>query len=107
MKHNGIRYIKIETVADGDVFDGCNLAQAAPGTEIFAGLKGLTFTRCNLARAIVPADSIIVDCNTSQMPLPPEPEIPEMIEIDAAELEALMADRAELKRLQALEASHD
>ena len=107
MKHKDKLFSRLGEIADGDVFDGCNLAQGEPGTEIFAGLKGLTFTRCNLARAIVPDDSIIVDCNTSQTPLPPEPEIVEMVEIEASELAALRVDSKELKRLRVMEINDD
>ena len=104
MLHKGRLFSRIEAVADGDEFVGCNLAQSAPGTEIFAGKARLKFTRCNLARAIVPADSAIEDCNTSQMAVVAMPEPPERVEIDAAELASLRADllevREELKQLK-------
>ena len=87
-------------VRAGDTLDGCNLAQTVPGTPIFAGIKGLTFRHCNLARAVVPADAIVEACNTSQAPLPPEPQDVEMVEIEAAELAALRADRAKLKAIE-------
>ena len=90
-----------DNIENGTVFEDRNFAQSKPGTLIFEGAKGLTFRRCNLARAIVPEDSVIEDCNTTQMALPPEVEPVEMIEIEATELEALQADRAELHRLQA------
>lgn len=59
---------------NGDGFVGCNLSQPEPGTKICKGRKGLKFVRCNLARARVPEGSIIEDCNTSQVPLPEEPD---------------------------------
>ena len=102
MEHKGRLFSRIEAVADGDEFVGCNLAQSVPGTEIFAGKARLKFTRCNLARAVVPDDSVIVDCNTSQRPIPVAVEPPERVEIDAAELASLLADREELKQLKAV-----
>lgn len=90
----------IDEVRDGDTLEDCNLAQAAPGTEIFKGVRGLTFRRCNLARAVVPEDATIEDCNTSQRPLPPEAEPEEMIEIERAEYDALLADREKLRELE-------
>ncbi len=100
MIHEGKLFSRVGKVKDGDEFVGCNFAQAVPSTAIFADKKGLKFTRCNLARAIVPGDSTIEDCNTSQSPIPPEPEPVEMVEIEAAQLAALRADREELKRLK-------
>ena len=98
MIHERKLFSRLDKVKIGDEFVGCNLAQAVPGVKIFAGRKGLKFTRCNLARAIVPADSVIVDCNTTQLPIPPDVEPVEMVEIEAAELASLRADRAELKK---------
>ena len=94
------RYVP-DDVKNGAVFEDKNFAQSEPGTVIFKGVKGLTFRRCNLARAVVPEDSIIEDCNTTQRPLPPEVEPVEMVEIEKSEHEALLADREELKRLKA------
>jgi len=102
MEHKGRLFSRIEAVADGDEFVGCNFAQSAPGTEIFAGKTGLKFTRCNLARAIVPGDSVITGCNTSQAPIPVEVEPLPIVEIDEAELATLRADSKELKELKAV-----
>ena len=74
-------------IRDGDTLEDCNLAQGQPGAPIFAGVRGLTFRRCNLARAVVPDDAGIEDCNTSQRPLPPEPEPTEPpVEVERADL---------------------
>jgi len=91
MTHKNKRYSKLDDVSDSDEFVGCNLSQAEPGTAIFANKTGLKFTRCNLARAVVPADSVIVDCNTSQAPIPPESEPVVMVEIPKGEYDRLKA----------------
>ena len=103
MRHKGKLFSRLGEVADGDELVDCNLAQPEPGTAIFAGLKGLKFTRCNLSRAATPDDSVIVDCNTSQVPVPPEPAPVEMVEVEAAELASLRADREELKAVKAVD----
>ena len=76
---------------DGDVFEDCNLAQAEPGTVLFEGMKGLTFRRCNLARAVVPGDSTIEDCNTTQRAIPIEVEAEEEITVPLKEWDRLKA----------------
>jgi len=74
----------------GDIFVECNFAQAAPGTAILAGVKSLSFVRCNLARAVVPDDARVDDCNTSQEPVPPEDPSVRMYEIEEPTLRALV-----------------
>ena len=78
--------------SDGDEIVACNLAQAVPGTEICQGAKGLTFDRCNLVRAVVPADAKVIHCNVSQGALLPEPDERldriEFLRAKIAELEA-------------------
>ena len=77
--------------SDGDVFEDCNLAQAVPGTVLFAGRKRLMFRRCNLARAVVPIDSVIDDCNTTQNAAPPLMEAEEEITVPLKEWNRLKA----------------
>ena len=79
---------------DGDVFEDCNLAQPVPGTKLFVGLKGLTFRRCNLARAVVPVDSVIDDCNTTKNAIPIEVEVEEEITVPLREWDRLKAMEA-------------
>ena len=84
---------------DGDVFEDCNLAQPVPGTVLFAGRKGLTFRRCNLARVVVPGDSVVEDCNTTQNAIPIEVEAEEEIAVPLKEWNRLKAlDVQELAR---------
>jgi len=90
-----------DEIPDATVLIGCNLAQAEPGTPILAGRQGLTLIGCNCARATLPPDARLKDCNTSQRPIPPEPEPTDSVLIEAAELDALLADREELNRLKA------
>jgi len=54
------------TCNSGDTFTGCNLTQAQMDTPICVGKTGLTFIRCNLINCIVPADSVVQDCNTAK-----------------------------------------
>ena len=67
---------------DGDVFEGCNLSQAVPGTpiglkaQVGTGLetcatpaKGLVFRRCNLANCLPPEDAVVEDCMVAQTEL--------------------------------------
>jgi len=96
MIHERKLFSRLDKVKSGDEFVGCNLAQAVPGVKIFAGRKGLKFTRCNLARAIVPSGSDIVDCNTSQAPIPEHVEPEETVEITKKEYDRLKA--AEVSR---------
>ena len=51
-------------VQNGDVFEGCNIAQLYTHTEICPDMAGLTFQGCNLLNCDVPADSTIEDCLT-------------------------------------------
>ena len=41
----------------GCVFENCNLIQAKPNTELFEGVEGLEFYRCNLTNVKLPADA--------------------------------------------------
>ena len=47
---------------NGDEFVRCNLAQITPHTEIFAGITGLKFTKCNLVNCDIPVDAVKDGC---------------------------------------------
>ena len=89
MIHKQKLFKGLEKISDGDEFIGCNLAQAEPNTVIFKDKRGLKFTDCNLARATVPKDSIIKDCNTSQALRVIQPDQPEMMMITKTEYDHL------------------
>jgi len=89
-----------DEVPDGSMLVRCNLARAAPDTPVLAGRKGLTLIGCNCARAALPADAKLINCNTSQRPTPPEPQDVEMIEIERNEYDVLLADRRKLRALE-------
>lgn len=55
-----------ESIVNGEVFEYCNFTQAVAGTIIFSGATGLTFRDSNLVNCIVPKDSIVKQCNTTQ-----------------------------------------
>ena len=95
-----------DEVPDGSTLVRCNMARPAPGTPVLVGRKGLTLIGCNCARAVLPADAKLIDCNTSQRPLPPHAEPEEMIEIERSEYDVLLADRRKLRALEK-EARHD
>ena len=80
---------------DGDVFVECNFAQRIPGTKILAGVKGLSFVRCNLTRAVIPDDAETDGCNTSQDPFVPKPAPEQQYNIRESLLIALV-DNAEV-----------
>ena len=93
--HRYQNYSRSDPAAEiGDMFEDCNLAQAEPGTKLFVGLRGLAFRRCNLARAMVPPDSVIEDCNTTQSPIPIEMEPEEEITVPLKEWDRLNAMEA-------------
>ena len=99
LKRKGRNYAgRDPSCADGDEFIGCNLAQAEPGTEICKGKKGLRFAKCNLVRAVVPKDSVITDCNISQVALPAErdPKV-ERLEAIGAEIANLQDEKQQLE----------
>ena len=102
MIHERKLFARLGEVSDGDEFVGCNLSQTEPGDKIFEGKKGLKFTRCNLARAVVPAGSIVKGGNTSQTPIPPRKEPEEMEMVSKSELTGLRVDRTRLKQLEAV-----
>ena len=58
---------ELPAIKDGHVFENDNFSQAVPGTEIFKGMSGLVFKKCNLVNCKVPADTMIEDCNISQV----------------------------------------
>ena len=60
-------YFQDPECKSGDVFEGCNLSQVAPGTAICAGKTKLKFNFCNLINAIPPSDAKVVGCNTAQI----------------------------------------
>jgi len=47
-------------------FTGDNFYQLEPETEIFAGVTGLTFVRCNLTNCKIPVDAETVSCRHVQ-----------------------------------------
>jgi len=58
---------KMPSVSNGHVFEECNFTQAAPNTEIFKGVTGLVFRRCNLTNCKLPADAAIKSCVNQQI----------------------------------------
>ena len=50
----------------GETIEECNITQKFPNTVITV-IAGLIFNRCNLVNCSVPADAIIIDCNTAQI----------------------------------------
>jgi len=58
---------------DGEIIEGANLSQTTPNTKIADGVKSLTFKSCNLRNCKVPNDATVIDCNTFQGVIPPEP----------------------------------
>lgn len=51
----------------GDTLQGHNFCQESPNTPILEGLTGLTFVNCNLVNCKLPAGSVVIDCNTTQV----------------------------------------
>ena len=51
----------------GEVFEDTNFTQKEPNTPIFVGRTGLTFKKCNLVNCLLPIDSVITQCNTTQI----------------------------------------
>ena len=81
---------------DGDTFLRCNLSQAEPNTAICKGVKGLTFERCNLARAVVPKDAKVISCNRTNEPRVIDPPADPPVHTTVSEVRDLV-DRAEAK----------
>lgn len=52
----------LPTAIDGQVFEGFNFCRMVPHTEIFVGVKNLTFRRCNLVNCDIPGDAVVEDC---------------------------------------------
>ena len=50
------------TPENGHHFEKCNFAQPIPHTEIFKGITGLRFTKCNLVNCDLPTDAVIEGC---------------------------------------------
>jgi len=46
----------------GQVFEMLNFMQAVPNTEIFQGVEGLVFKKCNLVNCKLPEDAKVEDC---------------------------------------------
>jgi len=59
------RYLKDNSVKDGDEFRNCNLSRLKR-VEIFKGVKNLKFVECNLVNCILPDDAVTEHCNTVQ-----------------------------------------
>lgn len=51
-------------LADGDVLEGCNLAQREPHTAVAQGVSGLTFIHCNCTNCDLPKDAMIFPPHT-------------------------------------------
>lgn len=86
----------IPTVEEGDTFRDCNLSQQDIGTELYPEVEGLTFVDCNLVNVKLQPSWIVVNCNTAQVVIPPEPaEVPE----EDAEIESAVAKVVELSYL--------
>jgi hypothetical protein len=54
-------------ISNGDTVVDANLSQLMPNTTILAGFSGLTFVKCNLTNCTVPGDSVIDQCNETQI----------------------------------------
>jgi len=68
MLHQAENYSwKTPTVSDGDEFIMCNLVQETPLSDIFNGVTGLKFYRCNLVNIKLPPDAQVELCNTAQI----------------------------------------
>jgi hypothetical protein len=57
---------RCEFVNDG-IYEGHNFSQKYPHTAIGEGFTGLKFENCNLVNCDVPADTVVVSCNTTQI----------------------------------------
>ena len=55
------RGLSLPTATNGQTFEGYNFMQVAPNTDIFVGVTGLTFRKCNLINCKVPGDAVIED----------------------------------------------
>lgn len=53
-------------IPDNKTFEMCNFYQALPNTEIFVGVTGLTFVKCNLTNCTIPADTVTISCREVQ-----------------------------------------
>lgn len=53
-------------VPENKTFTESNFYQLLPETEIFAGITGLTFIRCNLTNCKIPVDAIKEGCRHVQ-----------------------------------------
>lgn len=57
-------------VQNGDEFHNCNFSQKTQDTEIFKGLRGLVFSRCNLINCKIQSSArVMKSCNTAKMDL--------------------------------------
>ena len=52
----------VEFCENNAIFIDCNIEQVVVDTKVCVGKTGLTFRRCNLWQAGVPADAIVEDC---------------------------------------------
>lgn len=90
-------------VSNGDTIRHTNLFQAQPNIPICQGITNLTFEKCNLGNCSVPADAIVIDCNTAQINrcahlhpdwgLPSEPEnCPHVVDTDEIWIDGELVD---------------
>lgn len=56
------RGLGLPTIKDGQTLEMFNFTQAIPHTEIFAGINGLIFRKCNLVNCVLPKDAKKEDC---------------------------------------------
>lgn len=87
-----------------DIFERCNLSQLQPNTLICLNKTGLTFRNCNLVNCIVPGDTVVERCNTTQVSrckhlhpewtnLPDEDEnCPHVVDIDEILVDGVLVD---------------
>jgi len=54
-------------VPENKTFTQDNFYQLRPDTEIFAGVTGLKFIRCNLTNCKIPVDAEIISCRHAQL----------------------------------------